>query len=378
MVVRVKWALVTLRAVSPKEPPTSEPDLSGPAIRDSSTPFALRSVRSAVMALPLVTLLLLAFLVALWLIGAAVTFMLFVGLAIAVCLAASVVFVLRWSSWNTSVSRLLAEHPWREAKVKVFRPARGTATRLLVHEPGAEPLWLHAPSIGLAGQQVFARTGRIWLVGPDDRGHAAVRSTGLTVPLGQASVANQVESDTEVITGQEAPARLPLAADDAVLAKMLEKPRRQARTELIMPGFLLIFAVVVFVLVVQASPRPRQGEMAAAVAGIGVLLLAYLAWKIIRLRYWQRIDKLLAAGPWTSSPATLDPVEPYRGPRRLSGTVILQGAEVPFTLRTSYALAANIAATGLLWVAGTPAPGTDAAAGLPGHPLLEIVSFRSR
>jgi hypothetical protein len=58
----------------------------------------------------------------------------------------------------------------------------------------------------------------------------------------------------------------------------------------------------------------------------------------------------------------------------LSGlTMLADGRVVPFRLpKADPSMAANIAATGRLWVAGVPTPGV-AKAGVPGYPVLGTV-----
>jgi hypothetical protein len=82
------------------------------------------------------------------------------------------------------------------------------------------------------------------------------------------------------------------------------------------------------------------------------------------------------ADHWTELRAVLD--GPVRlspdGSARVSGlTMLADGRVVPFRLRqTDPSMAANVAATGRLWIAGVPRPGR-AATGVPGYPLLGTV-----
>ncbi|MET8993608.1 hypothetical protein [Amycolatopsis sp. Hca4] len=87
-------------------------------------------------------------------------------------------------------------------------------------------------------------------------------------------------------------------------------------------------------------------------------------------------DRPLAADHWTELRAVLDgPVRMTRhGAARLSGlTMLADGRVVPFRLpKADPSMAANIAATGRLWIAGVPRPGA-AKTGLPGYPVLGTV-----
>ncbi|MEU5265114.1 hypothetical protein [Amycolatopsis sp. NPDC021455] len=87
-------------------------------------------------------------------------------------------------------------------------------------------------------------------------------------------------------------------------------------------------------------------------------------------------DRPLPADHWTELRAVLDgPVRmSRRGSARLSGlTMLADGRVVPFRLpKADPSMAANIAATGRLWIAGAPTPGA-AKTGVPGYPVLGTV-----
>jgi hypothetical protein len=84
----------------------------------------------------------------------------------------------------------------------------------------------------------------------------------------------------------------------------------------------------------------------------------------------------LPADHWTELRAVLDgPVRMGRhGTARLSGlTMLADGTVIAFRLpRADPSMAANIAATGRLWIAGVPRPGA-AKTGVPGYPVLGTV-----
>lgn len=82
------------------------------------------------------------------------------------------------------------------------------------------------------------------------------------------------------------------------------------------------------------------------------------------------------ADHWTELRAVLDgPVRmSAHGSARVSGlTMLADGRVVPFRLRdVDPSMAANVATTGRLWIAGVPRPGR-AATGVPGYPVLGTV-----
>ncbi|MDQ3404311.1 MAG: hypothetical protein M3548_13095, partial [Actinomycetota bacterium] len=280
--------------------------------------------------------------------------------------------------WIGPASRLLRTQSWRPAKVRVFRPGRGLPKAKLLVRDGDRTLNLTASALPWAVQQLFARTGRIWLVGPDDKGWVAIRSAGLALPLGSARVtAENVAAGWEINIEQPEPARVSIAAGDAVVARMLATPRRRSRTELIAPTLLMVFAVIVVVDLIGRDLREDQVELVGLV-GLAVLgIAALLAWRVRKLLYWSKVDKLLAVGPWTSVPVELDLPRNDTRTRTVTALATLPGGQtVPVTLpRAGQALLANIAGTGQLWVAGTPKADVETVAGLPGYPFLSLARF---
>jgi hypothetical protein len=84
--------------------------------------------------------------------------------------------------------------------------------------------------------------------------------------------------------------------------------------------------------------------------------------------------KPLPADDWTELRAVLaGPVQVVGGMfARLDGRAMLaDGREVAFRMpKVDVSLAANVAATGQLWIAGQPRLGKTLKAGVPGYPLL--------
>ncbi|WP_018683491.1 hypothetical protein [Actinokineospora enzanensis] len=367
---------------SQREAPVVEPPTTGPAIDDPATTRALTALRAPLLVLPLATValgvpaILLAVADAGWpgiavLTIAALAFLITAMLAI-------------WLSgrWIGPAGRLLRAEPWRRASVQVFRAGRRGLPRatLLVREDGKPPLRLVATALPWAAQQVLARTGTVWLVGPDDRGWAAVRAPGLALPLGQAQVVpGESRGENEITVEQTAPVRIPLAAGDAVLSRVIAAPRKRSRTDVVAPGLLFLFAVVVTVDLIRRGVQSDQVVLAVCTFAGTLAIAGYLAWRVGKLRYWIKADRLLAAGPWT--PVKADFPKPAKvGKVTVTGRATLPGGDtVGVTLpRAGHALRSNIAATGTLWVAGQPGPGKPAAVGIPGYPFLNIATFDSK
>ena len=361
------------------EVPAVEPVEGAPAAADPATEWALRALRASVLAPAILSLIGVAVAIVIGIAGVAEVFVLVIALAGVLGLSAGAPVTLRWLRWRGPVRTLLDTQPWRPADVSVFRAARGRTPgcRLRVLDAGGETMWLSAVGLGWSGQQVLARTGRAWLVGPDAEGNAAVRSSGLAVPIAMAQVGAQLPADVIVEAEQRAPRRAPKARDDVVVANLIAGPRRRSRTDLVAPVLLLGLAVVVLVAVLRSNhAAPRYGETLAWVLAVLAALVAFAGWRIARLLRTSRIDRMLAAGPWRAVPVDLDG-EPDPRKTQLRGNATLPGGgtvgvSVP---KAGFVLTANVAATGLLWVVGEPEAGCRTVAGLPGYPLLAVATF---
>lgn len=347
------------------EVPAAEPPTDGPALADPATARALRGLRLPLVALPVAAV---AFAVPALLLG---------GLAKALFTMAALAFVLGTMAvvattafWLGPATRLLRSQPWRPARVRVYRALKGLPrTPLRVREADGTTVDLLAPALSWTAQQVLARTGRIWLVGPDERGWAAIRSAGLALPLGQARVATaDIGAGYEVSPVQGDPRASATAAGDAVLAKAIAAPRRRAKTDLLAPGLLLAFAAFVLVDLLRRGVSGRV-ELLVGLLVATALILALLAWRVHRLRHWTSVGRLLDAGGWTAVPVELD----LSDERTVTARATLpDGRTAPVRFhRASRALLANIAATGRMWTAGAPTDG-PVAVGLPGYPFLTV------
>ncbi|MGQ0840495.1 hypothetical protein [Actinokineospora sp.] len=360
---------------SQREAPAVEPPTNRPAIEDQPTARALRSLRIPLFVLPFAALLFGVPAIVLdigWIVIALLT------IAALAFVIATMLTIAISGFWIGPATRLLRAHPWRPATVKVFRPTRGfPRAKLVVREADGEPLNLLAPALPWPVQQLFARTGKLWLVGPDAKGWVALRSAGLALPLGQARVTKEdVASGYEIDVEQPAPVRIPLAANDAVLSRIIAAPRRRSRTELIAPSLLLVFAIVVVVDLVRRGIRADQVDLAVFVGLATLGIAALLGWRVRKVRYWAKVDRLLGAGPWTSVPVDLPEPDDVRRATVTARATLPGGQAVSVTLpRASHALLANVAGTGQLWVAGVPRAGGEAVAGLPGYPFLNLAKF---
>lgn len=361
------------------EVPAVEPAADAPAAADPATSWAMQSLRTSVLAPAVLSTIAVAVAVVIGVAGVTELFVLMFALIGVLGLGASAPVALRWLRWHGPAGRLFAAQSWRPATVSVFRQVKGRTAgcRLRVQEEGGEPFWLSAVGLGWGGQQVLARTGRVWLVGPDADGNAAVRSSGLAVPMAMAQVGGQLTGDVPVEAAQRAPRRAPKARDDVVVANMLAGPRRRSRTDLVAPVLLLGLAIVLLVAVLRGNQRVlRYEEMLGSVLVVIAVLGGFTAWRITRLVRTNRIDRMLAAGPWRPVPVAVDGTPDPRTQGLRGDATLPDGGTVAVSVpRAGFVLAANVAATGLLWVAGEPAAGRRTVAGLPGYPLLAVATF---
>jgi hypothetical protein len=109
----------------------------------------------------------------------------------------------------------------------------------------------------------------------------------------------------------------------------------------------------------------------AAVGGIagGSAVLVVLG--LLMVAGFLRVRRPITADVWVELRVALDtPFEPRsRGVARLTGWALHpDGRQTRFRLVADISLAANVAATGRLWLQGHPRPGKPAKAGVPGYP----------
>ena len=363
------------------EVPAVEPAGDAPAAADPATGWALQALRASVLAPAVLSLIAIVVAIAIGIAGVTEVFVLIIALAGLLGLSAGAPATLRWLRWRGPARELLDTQPWRPADVSVFHQPRGRAralgSRLRVLDASGEPIWLSVLGLNWSGQQVLARTGRVWLVGPDDEGNVAIRSSGLAVPIAMAQVGAQQPADVLVEAQQRAPRRAPKARDDVVVANLLAGPRRRSRTDLVAPILLLGLAIVVLVAILRSDhAAPRYGELIGSVLVILVLLAAFAGWRVSRLVRTSRIDRMLAAGPWRPVPVDLDGTPDPRKQELRGNATLPDGGKVGVSVpRAGFVLAANVAATGLLWVVGEPSAGCRTVVGLPGYPLLAVATF---
>jgi hypothetical protein len=254
---------------------------------------------------------------------------------------------------------------------------RGAPATLLADKPclarvgldGAE-VTLRLRRMNWIGKQALLRTGTLWVCGPDERGRALVRVAG-SVGQALADVTDLVPSGVPPVLARPTG---PRPADDPAL---IWARHAYHRGMVIIIGVLvLLTGVCVGFLTRFDFGRADSGTVGGLVAVPVMLLL--IGWSyLVGLRALRRyadapcwLPVQVSLDTW-DTPATM-------AVRTGTGRLILPNgwhgyADFP---RLPLDLAANLRATGVLWLAGEPTPGTTVPIGLPGYPLRAVVKIR--
>ncbi|MEQ0561429.1 hypothetical protein ABJI51_26500 [Amycolatopsis sp. NEAU-NG30] len=217
--------------------------------------------------------------------------------------------------------------------------------------------WLHV-RLGEAYRLLLAGHRRIWLLG---RGAKVFAGFPGLVRVRRARIHDAPPAGA-------APLPAPAGSASPRLDPVLAAHRRQIARELRRTSaFLLVLAAFAIWVRHDFPPTGWVAWTFAAGALLGALATAARALAHTRP---------LPADHWTELRAVPDgPVRMgRRGSARLSGlTMLADGTVVGFRLpKADPSMAANIAATGRLWIAGVPRRGA-ATTGLPGYPVLGTV-----
>lgn len=220
-------------------------------------------------------------------------------------------------------------------------------------------LHLRVTNVQRSLRQLAARQREVSLIGPNADGVAAVVLDGVPIPLPAKVVPAPADPRPEPVTDEDLPR---WAATQAARLVWLG-----------VAVVTLMGASVVFDLLLL-----MDGWVAATLGFVVVLLAGFIA-SFFRRGDQHRMVKLLGKGPWQAYPVQL---LSWTGNPALVGRLRLvltmpDGGQLPVSARLAPAwLIANISATGMLWVAGSPHYGQAAVVGLPGHPFAAAVRFQ--
>ncbi|MFB9906475.1 hypothetical protein [Allokutzneria oryzae] len=347
-------------------PPTDRPAAETPHLR-----MAIRLMKRQLLS----WWLLLAVLVGLatWASLADVSGFLQVVVWLGVSLFAAVVadLLLMLEGWTRATGRLLPNSTWRPATAELEQAGRNSLM-MTVTEKDGDAFRLRTLGMPTLHREVIARTRNVWVVGPDRNGWAVLVTPGLHSPLGgrlekgKSRPAHPVLPEAP-ITGPDAP-----AADDFVVASQAKNKAGAAGRGYASAGAVVALGVVALVVaLLLGEPLVGAAVLVACVAGAVPLFLSARA-----LAVWKPLPELLAAGTWTRLPATFD--EGWRpnsrGHADAEAAVRLPSGEtVAVKLpQVSCDIVEYTRATGTMWFAGMPQPGSASAVGVPGYPLVDV------
>jgi len=342
-------------------PVVRDPAIDRPAITDPTTAILLRVRQDQSFGLAMVVVLLAfvfssAFVLA-WS-GASVLFALHLAVMLGVLgLVASRQYL--WGRWLRSARgpRLLHAAPWRPVPARVVRRRSPGWASVVALGEGATSTAVRVTALNEAHHAVIARTGRAWVVGPDETGWAALRVDGTHEALPAWALA-AVPPGT---------AKAP-AADPAVLtARTLS-----VNTVSVVALFLLGLAITVGAwLVVGMRPSTMLVSVASWLLCVG-LALGLTVW---HARVNLRLPALVGAAEWTRVELSLAPWKARRdGTAKASATVRLSDGSTRTLLLpgASVELLGTIWDTGAAWLSAAPDPGTTLAVGHPGYPPVSV------
>jgi hypothetical protein len=192
---------------------------------------------------------------------------------------------------------------------------------------------------------------RLWLVGPDDNGLIALFEEALPTPYAARVVARPPRPGGRRPDPPRDPrGRATQAEFDGV------------RNYVVGWGFVLAITVCIGL---ELAPQPQVLAVLYAIAAVVIAIFMTRSWR-------RRIQWRLMAGRRFASPL----VE-YQA--RLSAdrsfAVTTDGEELIAKICWERAVAANVRASGRLWVAGTPAAGATLGVGVPDFPIAGVVRF---
>ncbi|MEU6643928.1 hypothetical protein ABZ863_15425 [Saccharomonospora sp. NPDC046836] len=226
---------------------------------------------------------------------------------------------------------------------------------------------------------LLARERRVWVLGPSARGRVVLVLPG-SVLCAAAKTTRAPRRGSRPLP--EVWQRSSAPKDDPVLTAHLGAARRLHGGLLTLFSLTVAAAAFLPALALFENWTPMDiGELPliAVAAAVFVVLVQRIVRSMLRLR---RVNLAARAVTWTPLPARLD-AEPKiiagyfaRATARVSWP---DGTERTVQLgRVSVDLIANVQASGLLWVIGTPEPNGATLVGVPGLPVLNHVVVKDR
>ncbi|SDH93923.1 hypothetical protein SAMN05192558_103187 [Actinokineospora alba] len=255
-----------------------------------------------------------------------------------------------WVRWLRPGGQLLRAEAWRPVAARVARAGRPWWNSDVRLDDGTA---LRVTELTAAHHALIARTGRVWVVGPDDSGWAALRVDGVRNALPAQRIRGAV--------GQP-----PVAGDVTALAAA------QLRARSFVPVWILVGWV------------PWTAWWIAS-SGSWSIIGSLIGWAVVvfgtRERLLDRhLPAFVAGAEWTPLEVTLKPWGVGQGGHtRADGRVwFADGTSSPLSMpNASVDLLAAAHEAESLWFSERPEPGKTLAVGFPGYPLLAIAKVSS-
>jgi hypothetical protein len=362
---------VTGQQPSPARPPLVLPQEYGRAIDDPNTAL-LEQIRARLIRRqfrPVVLLLVLGAIEYLSFSEGDLTEPVFLSIVILVLLASLATTCWLYLPLQRRGKALLSRFGWRPVPVTLLSD-KPCQVRITLE--GTE-MTLRLRRFYWVAKQALLRTGTLWICGPDERGRALVRVAG-SIGSGMADVIEATPRGTPPVLARPS---TPRPGDDPALRWQ----RRVYHRVMLGQLALLLLIIGIGVGIVSRAEPGSLGYASPAVYGGAAALLVGLVLAALGYARGSKMLRQLADAPyWQPVPVSLDVWdEPANTSFRTgAGRVILPNgyhAYVDFP-RLSFDLAANMRATGVLWLAGDGVPGETVPIGLPGYPLRGIAKFR--
>jgi hypothetical protein len=342
------------------------PKTDGLAIDDPDTAL-LQQIRTRFLNGRLGSLVLTAVMVAFAVLNRQLVSTVCAGLVVILVLPATVYTLWLYEPQRRRGKALLSRYGWRGARATLVGNKPPTV-RIVLDD---RELTLRLRRLNWGAKQRLLRTGTLWICGPDERGRSLVRGAG-SVGETVAEVTNAAPKGVPPVLAQPSG---PRPADDPALIWYERGYRR---------GLLIVVAVLVLLGGIGAGLLSRSDDDVLTRNLIGSLVPIGIALSLVTYsaiaRYGQ-FRRFAAATYWQAVPVSLDTwvAERSLGVRTGTGRIILPGGwrcyvEFP---RLPLDLAANLRATGVLWLAGDAAPGQTVPIGLPGFALRGVVKIKS-
>ncbi|SDC59993.1 hypothetical protein [Actinokineospora iranica] len=283
-----------------------------------------------------------------------------VWLAVAVVTTVLVLRGRRLGRWLTAGAARMHAEPWRPVTARVVTGSWGTTT-VEIEEAGTFTA-LRVAGLSKAHHTVIARTGKVWVVGPTE-GWAVVRIDGSHEPW-----------PARVPARPPAPGAEFFPVDSAATTRLWARKMCARVCAPTWPMWWITGATCAFTLTGTSSWAKTAVGLAAWTLICGEYLYANRR-RLIDLR----LPRLVEAGEWTRTEATLAPWEVLpEGAVAAKATVRLDDgtALVALLPNASVDVLGAVSDTGTLWFAGKPEAGKTMAAGFPGYPLLAVARLR--